>query len=67
MRIGGRCCMNKCRYRLSEWILESGKEFEEEARCKTPRERANMDIVKKNISVIGGSLGELNAGDSWIA
>ena len=38
----------------------------EKARCKTPRERGTVDIVKTNISVIGGALDELDAGDSWI-
>ena len=56
--------MDNCEYRLSEWMLERRKEFEE-ARWKTARERGTVDIVKTKISVIGGALDEADARDCW--
>ena len=48
-------------------MLESGKELEEEqAGCKTSRERATVGIVKTNKSMIGGALDKLDAGDCWV-
>ena len=56
--------MIKCAYRFPQWIVESGKEFEEEAPCKTPREGGSVDIVKANMVVVGGALDEDDSSDS---
>ena len=50
--------------RIALWMLESVKEFEEEAFWKTPRERGTLEIFKTKISVIGGALDGAGAGDS---
>ena len=46
--------------------MEGGIEFLEETRCKTPRQRGTVDIVKKNVEVIGGALDEDDASDGCI-
>ena len=55
--------MDNCEYWLSEWMLESVKEFEEEARWKTPRERGTVDIVKRSQWLLAGALNEYDTGE----
>lgn len=38
MTMGLHCAMDECEYRLSKWMLQDGKDFDEEACWRRPKE-----------------------------